>query len=566
MGGPSAIDRRRFLRSGALAGAALATGSSACGSALEPGAAAQVEPGARSGTAPGPQGARRTATAPEPFELEELSLGDLAAAMASGERSARSVTEAYLARIAEIDRQGPTLRSIIETNPDALDIAAALDGERAAGRVRSPLHGVPILVKDNLDTADRMTTTAGSLALEGSIPAEDSAVAHRLREAGAVLLGKANLSEWANFRSTRSSSGWSARGGQCRNPYALDRNPCGSSSGSGAAVSANLAAAAIGTETDGSIVCPSTANGIVGIKPTVGLVSRAGIVPISETQDTAGPMARSVRDAALLLGAIAGPDPRDPATAPSETQGLSDYTTFLDADGLRGARIGVQRSVFGFHEAVDRLMEDAIAVLRDRGAVIFDPIDLAASGALRRAETEVLFYEFKAGLNAYLSNLRNPPIRTLAELIAFNERNAAEELAYFGQERLIAAESKGPLSSLEYREAHAVARRLSRAAGIDRVMDSGDLDAILAPTGGPAWVTDLVNGDHFGGSSSQFAAVSGYPNVTVPAGFVHGLPVGVSFFGRAWSEPTLIRIAYAFEQATRHRRAPRLLPTAEVPA
>ncbi len=564
MGSPSAIDRRRFLRSGALAGAALATGSSACGSALEPGAAAQA--GTRAGTAQPSPGAPQPAAPPGAFELDEVSIADLAASMASGERTARSVTEAYLARIAQIDRQGPTLRSVIETNPDALDIADSLDRERAEGRVRSPLHGVPILVKDNVDTADRMTTTAGSLALEGSIPAEDSHVAQRLRDAGAVLLGKANLSEWANFRSTRSSSGWSARGGQCRNPYALDRNPCGSSSGSGAAVSASLSAAAIGTETDGSIVCPSTANGIVGIKPTVGLVSRAGIVPISETQDTAGPMARSVRDAALLLGAIAGPDPRDPASAPSELRGLDDYTPFLDADGLRGARIGIQRSVFGFHEAVDRLMEEAIAVLRDRGAVVVDPIDLRASAALRRAETEVLFYEFKAGLNAYLSNLRNPPIRSLAELIAFNERNAAEELAYFGQERLIVAESRGALSSTEYREAHAVSRRLSRSAGIDRVMDGSNLDAVLAPTGGPAWVTDLVNGDHFGGSSSQFAAAAGYPNVSVPAGFVHGLPVGVSFFGRAWSEPTLIRIAYAFEQATRHRLAPRLLETADVPA
>ena len=571
MRGPSVVDRRRFLRSGALAGAALATGTSACGSALEPGAAAHGEPGTAAGpeplgTAPAPRGGAALGQPPEPFALEEIAIGDLAASMASGERTARTVTQAYLARIAQIDRQGPILRSVIETNPDALAIADALDRERAEGRVRSPLHGVPILVKDNIDTADRMTTTAGSLALEGSVPVEDSYVAERLREAGAVLLGKANLSEWANFRSTRSSSGWSAGGGQCRNPYALDRNPCGSSSGSGAAVSANLAAAAIGTETDGSIVCPSTANGIVGIKPTVGLVSRAGIVPISETQDTAGPMARSVRDAALLLGAIAGPDPRDPATAPGETLGLDDYTPFLDADGLRGARVGVQRSVFGFHEAVDRLMEEAIAVLRDRGAVIVDPIDLAASGALRRAETEVLFYEFKAGLNAYLQNLRNPPIRSLADLIAFNERHADEELAYFGQERLIAAQSRGSLSSMEYRRAHATARRLSRAAGIDRVMDGGNLDAILAPTGGPAWVTDLVNGDHFGGSSSQFAAAAGYPNVTVPAGFVHGLPVGVSFFGRAWSEPTLIRIAYAFEQATRHRRAPRLLATADVPA
>ncbi|MYN63546.1 MAG: amidase [Acidobacteria bacterium] len=566
MGSPGVVDRRRFLRSGALAGAALAAGSSGCGSALDPGAAVRAAPGAQAGTAPGQTSATGPGAPPEPFDLEEVSIGDLAASMASGERTARSVTEAYLARIAQIDRQGPTLRSVIETNPDALDIAAGLDRERAEGRVRSPLHGVPVLVKDNIDTADRMTTTAGSLALAGSVPAEDSHVAQRLREAGVVLLGKANLSEWANFRSTRSSSGWSARGGQCRNPYALDRNPCGSSSGSGAAVSGNLAAAAIGTETDGSIVCPSTANGIVGIKPTVGLLSRAGIVPISETQDTAGPMARSVRDAALLLGAIAGPDPRDPATAPGETRGLDDYTPFLDTDGLRGARIGIQRSVFGFHEAVDGLMEEAIAVLRARGAVIVDPIDLAASGALRRAETEVLFYEFKAGLNAYLQNLRNPPIRSLADLIAFNERHADEELAYFGQERLIAAQSKGPLSSMEYRRAHATARRLSRAAGIDRVMDGGTLDAILAPTGGPAWVTDLVNGDHFGGSSSQFAAVAGYPNVTVPAGFVHGLPVGVSFFGRAWSEPTLIRIAYAFEQATRHRRAPRLLATADVPA
>ena len=566
MGSPGVVDRRRFLRSGALAGAALAAGSSGCGSALDPGAAVRAAPGAQAGTAPEQTSAPGPGARPEPFDLEEVSIGDLAASMASGERTAWSVTQAYLARIAQIDRQGPTLRSVIETNPDALDIAAGLDRERAEGRVRSPLHGVPVLVKDNIDTADRMTTTAGSLALEGSIPVEDSHVAERLREAGVVLLGKANLSEWANFRSTRSSSGWSARGGQCRNPYALDRNPCGSSSGSGAAVSANLAAAAIGTETDGSIVCPSTANGIVGIKPTVGLVSRAGIVPISETQDTAGPMARSVRDAALLLGAIAGPDPRDPATAPSETRGLDDYTPFLDADGLRGARIGVQRSVFGFHEAVDRLMEEAIAVLRGRGAVIVDPIDLAASGALRRAETEVLFYEFKAGLNAYLQNLRNPPIRSLADLIAFNERHADEELAYFGQERLMAAQSRGPLSSMAYRRAHATARRLSRAAGIDRVMDGGNLDAILAPTGGPAWVTDLVNGDHFGGSSSQFAAAAGYPNVTVPAGFVHGLPVGVSFFGRAWSEPTLVRIAYAFEQATRHRRAPRLPATADVPA
>ena len=555
--GPGAVNRRGFLRSSALAGAALAALPAACRPAIE------QEADAAAGAAAGSPGDARAGASPEPFDLEEAALADVAAAIAAGERTSRSVTEAYLSRIAQLDRQGPALRSVIETNPEALGIAEVLDRERAEGRVRSPIHGVPILLKDNIDTADRMTTTAGSLALGGSVPAEDSFVAGRLREAGAVLLGKANLSEWANFRSTRSSSGWSARGGQCRNPYVLDRNPCGSSSGSGVAVSANLVAGAIGTETDGSIVCPSSANGIAGIKPTVGLVSRAGIVPIAETQDTAGPMARSVRDAALLLGIIAGADARDPATAPSETLGLTDYTPFLDADGLGGARIGVQRSAFGFHEAVDRLMAEAVATLRDRGAVIVDPIDLRPPSRMRRAETEVLLHEFKAGLNAYLASLPDAPIRSLAELIAFNERRAADEMPYFGQERLVEAERRGPLSDREYQEARAVARRLSRAEGIDRVMDAGNLDAIIAPTGGPAWVTDLVNGDHFGGGSSGFAAIAGYPNVTVPAGFVHGLPVGMSFFGRAWSEPTLIRIAYAFEQATGHRRAPRFLPAVE---
>ena len=551
---PGAVNRRGFLRSSALAGAALAGVPAACGPASEPQAGGPAG-GAPDGTEDAPTGNLQ-----ERFDLEEVALADIAAAIAAGERTSRSVTEAYLSRIAALDREGPGLRSVIETNPEALEIAAALDRERAEGRIRSPIHGVPILLKDNIDTADRMTTTAGSLALDGSIPADDAFVAGRLREAGAVLLGKANLSEWANFRSTRSSSGWSARGGQCRNPYVLDRNPCGSSSGSGVAVSANLVAGAVGTETDGSIVCPSSANGIVGVKPTVGLVSRAGIVPIAETQDTAGPMARSVRDAALLLGVIAGADPRDPATAPSEMNGIDDYTPFLDEDGLRGTRIGVQRSAFGFHEAVDRLMAEAINTMRDRGAVIVDPIDLRPPGRMRRAETEVLFYEFKAGLNAYLSGLPDPPIHSLAELIAFNERRAADEMPYFGQERLVEAERRGPLSDEDYRQAHAVARRLSRDEGIDRVMDDRRLDAIIAPTGGPAWVTDLVNGDHFGGGSSAFAAIAGYPNVTVPAGFVHGLPVGLSFFGRAWSEPTLIRIAYAFEQATGHRRAPRFLP------
>ena len=545
-----AIDRRAFLRSGALAGAAAVAGTAACSQDTGTDASAQ------GGAPPLPDDSR-----PVPFDLNEVTIDGLSASMASGERSARSVTEAYLARIAALDRQGPALRSVIETSPDALAQADALDRERAASGPRSPLHGIPILLKDNIGTADGTTTTAGSFALEGSRPAEDAPVARRLRDAGAVLLGKANLSEWANFRSTRSSSGWSARGGQCRNPFVLNRNPCGSSSGSGAAVSANFVAAAIGTETDGSIVCPSHANGIVGLKPTVGLVSRAGIIPIAESQDTAGPMARTVRDAALVLGIIAGTDPRDPATAEADARGLSDYTPFLDPDGLEGARIGVMRSAVGFHPLVDHLMEEAITAMRARGAVILDPIDLVPTGAMRRAENDVLNYEFKAGLRAYLDTLPAPPIRTLAELIAFNTANAQAEMPYFGQERLLAAEAKGPLTDPAYLDARAAARRLSRTAGIDRVMDTHRLDAIVAPTGGPAWVTDLVNGDRFGGSSSTFAAVAGYPNLTVPAGFIHGLPVGCSFFGRAWSEPTLIRIAYAFEQATHHRRAPEFRET-----
>lgn len=550
-----AMDRRAFLRSGALAGGAVVAGTAGCGQAATPNAATQGSD--RSGAS----SAGSDTPASAALELEEATIDELTSAMASGERTSRSITDAYLARIAALDRQGPMLRSVIETSPDALADAEALDRERDASEPRSPLHGIPILLKDNIGTADGTTTTAGSLALEGSRPAEDAPVARRLRDAGAVLLGKANLSEWANYRSTRSSSGWSARGGQCANPFALDRNPCGSSSGSGAAVSANFVAAAIGTETDGSIVCPSNANGIVGIKPTVGLVSRAGIIPIADSQDTAGPMARTVRDAVLVLGVIAGTDPRDPATAEADSRGLADYTPFLDADGLEGARIGVMRSAFGFHPLVDQLMEAGLEAMRARGALIVDPVDLRPTTSMRRAETTVLSYEFKAGLRAYLETLPDAPIRTLADLIVFNRANAQEEMPYFGQERLLAAEARGPLTDPEYLDARAAARRLSRAEGIDRVMDADNLDAIFAPTGGPAWVTDLVNGDHFGGSSSAFAAVSGYPNITVPAGFIHGLPVGGSFFGRAWSEPTLIRIAYAFEQATRHRRAPGFLPT-----
>ncbi len=546
--GGTGLSRRDFLRASGVAGA-LAVTESACAEGVAVPASARQE----------------TSAAADDFPLAEATIADLQEGLASGEWTTRAIAEAYLSRIDEIDGRGPALRSVLETNPDALDIADRLDRERREGRLRGPLHGVPVLLKDNIDTADRMTTTAGSLALAGWIPAEDSAAAVRLREAGALLLGKANLSEWANFRSTRSSSGWSGRGGQCRNPYVLDRNPCGSSSGSGAAVSANLAAVAIGTETDGSIVCPSSANGIVGIKPTVGLVSRAGIIPISHTQDTAGPMARTVRDAAVVLGVLAGPDPRDPASADSGLRGLDDYTPFLDPAGLRGARIGVARHFLGFHDGVDGLVDEAVEAMRAAGAIVVDPVELgtgAARARLQMAEAEVLFYEFKAGLNAYLA-ARGPgaAVRSLAELIAFNERNAETEMPYFGQERFIAAEAKGPLSEPGYLAALAASRRLSRAEGIDRTMDEHRLDAIVGPTGGPAWVTDLVNGDHFGGSSSGYPAVAGYPNVTVPAGAVHGLPVGVSFFGRAWSEPTLIRIAYAFEQATQARLAPAFRPT-----
>jgi amidase len=498
------------------------------------------------------------------LELEEVSIADLRSAISSERETVRSLAAAYAERIDAVDGRGPTLRSVIEINPDLLNIAEALDRDETP---RGPLHGVPVLLKDNIGTNDRMTTTAGSLALEGSVSPNDSFVAARLRESGALLLGKANLSEWANFRSTRSSSGWSARGGQCKNPYVLDRNPCGSSSGSAVAVSANLVALAIGTETDGSIVCPSSANGIVGIKPTVGLVSRAGIIPISRSQDTAGPMARSVGDAAVLLGVLAGPDPKDPVTMESGTRGLTDYTPFLVSDGLSRARIGVARDFYSPHEGVDRLFNEALNAMREGGATLVDPIDLARTDrALGLAENEVLLYEFKAGINAYLRALgSDAPVRSLLDLIKFNLKNASVEMPYFQQERFEAAQAKGSLSEPSYLDALTTARRLSRD-GIDRIMRDHRLDAIVAPTGGPAWVTDLVNGDHFSVSSSRYAAVAGYPNISVPAGFIFGLPVGLSFFGRAWSEPTLIQIAYSFEQMTKHRRRPRFLPRAEVPA
>jgi amidase len=485
--------------------------------------------------------------------------------MRSGAYTARSIAEGLLTRIDEIDRRGPAIGSIIELNPDALAIADTRDQERRAGRVRGALHGIPILLKDNIDTADRMRTSAGSLALAESVASRDAFLVERLREAGAVILGKTNLSEWANFRSTHSTSGWSARGGQTKNPYVLDRNPCGSSSGSGAAVSASLAPLAVGTETDGSIVCPASACGIVGIKPTLGLVSRAGVIPIAHSQDTAGPMARTVADAAALLGVLAGVDPRDRATAASRGRSQADYTRFLDPAGLRGARIGVARSYFGFNDAVDRVMNEAVAAMKSAGAIIVDPANIPTKGKFDDSEFEVLLYEFKADLNAYLAGLGSrAPAKSLADLIAFNERNREREMPFFGQEIFVMAQKKGPLTTRAYRLALAKNHRLSRTEGIDAVVAKHRLDAIVAPTGGPAWPTDLLNGDHFTGGSSTMAAVAGYPSVTIPAGSVHGLPVGISFFASAYSEPTLIKLAYALEQTLKARKAPRFLPTVEL--
>ena len=504
-------------------------------------------------------------SAAKTFELAELTIAQLQEGMESGRFSTRSITEMYLSRIEELNRQGPALRAIIESNPDALSVADALDEERKQIGSRGPLHGIPIVLKDNIGTADRMTTTAGSLALEGSIPQQDSFVAQKLREAGAILLAKANLSEWANFRSDRSSSGWSARGGQCRNPYVLDRNPCGSSSGSGVATAANLCAASIGTETNGSIVCPSNANGVVGIKPTVGLVGRSGIIPISPTQDTAGPMTRTVEDAAAVLGALAGTDPRDPMTLASQGNTYQDYTRFLNPDGLKGARIGVARQYFGFHERVDALMESAIEEMKRMGATIVDPADIPTREELSGKTQEILLYEFKAALNAYLVSLgARAPVHSLAEIIEFNEKNKDREMPYFGQEIFIRSQETGPLTINQYQESLARNRELTREKGIDQVMNEHRLDTIVAPTGGPAWVTDLITGDHFLGGSSTFAAVAGYPNISVPLGYVSGLPVGISFFGRAWSEPTLIKVAYAFEQATKVRNPPQFIPTLEL--
>ncbi len=506
-------------------------------------------------------GAARSLPGVPAFELEEITIAELQEGMKSGKYTARGIAEKYLARIDAMDKHGPAVNSVIEVNPDALEIAEACDKERKAKGVRGPLHGIPVLIKDNIDTADKMMTTAGSLALVGSKVPKDSVVAQKLREAGAVIIGKTNLSEWANIRSRHSSSGWSGRGGQTKNPYALDRNPCGSSSGSGAATSANFCAAAIGTETDGSIVCPSSANGLVGIKPTVGLVSRSGIIPISHSQDGAGPMCRTVRDAATVLGALTGVDADDSATSASQGKSYTDYTQFLKADGLRGARIGVVRKAFGFMDAVDKVMEAALEVLKKEGATLVDPADIETAGKWSETEMLVFMYELKADLNAYLARPGfSAPAKTLKDIIEFNEKNREKEMPYFGQDFFLKAEEKGPLSSKEYIDALEKNHQLARKEGIDATMEKHNLDALVGPTGGPAWLTDWVDGDHFGGGSSGAAAVAGYPNITVPAGFIFGMPVGISFFGRAWSEPVLIRLAYAFEQATKVRRPPKFLP------
>jgi len=498
---------------------------------------------------------------PDDFELNEVTILQLQQYLQTGKFTSEKLVDLYRNRIQELDKSGPTLNSVIEINPDAPEIARQLDQERKSGKIRSPLHGIPVFIKDNINTADKMQTTAGSLALSGAPAHKDAFIVRRLREAGAILLGKTNLSEWANFRSTRSSSGWSARGGQTRNPYVLDRNPCGSSSGSGVAVSANLCAAAIGTETDGSIVCPSSVNGIVGIKPTLGLWSRSGIIPIAHSQDTAGPMTRTVSDGAIMLGLLTGVDPSDAASQDSYGKIQQDYTRFLDAEGLKNARIGIARNFFGFHEKVDQLMEEAIGIMRKQGAEIIDPANIETVKEIDQYEFDVLLYEFKADLNQFLSNL--PPgnkYRSLKDLIGFNEANRDKEMPWFGQEIFIKAEEKGPLTDKAYTEDLAKLKRLAGKEGIDATLQKLNLDAIIAPTGGPAWNTDWVNGDHFSGGSSSPAACAGYPAISVPAGFIHGLPVGITFMGTAWSEPVLIKIAFAFEQATWHRKAPGFIP------
>ena len=546
----SNVTRRTFLSAATVAAAAAAVPRRALAQVSRHGARiADVDPPA--------------ATHADP---DERSIAELQLAMQSGELTSHTLVQQCLDRIESLDKRGPMLRAVLETNPDALAIADALDAERKSGRVRGGLHGIPVLVKDNIDTADRMTTTAGSLALEGSRPARDAHVAERLRAAGAIILGKTNLSEWANFRSTHSSSGWSGRGGQARNPYALDRTPSGSSSGSAVAVAAAYAPVAVGTETDGSVTSPAAACSLVGMKPTVGLVSRSGIIPIAHSQDTAGPMTRSVADLAVLLTAMAGTDPRDVATRDTRTAQSIDYRRYLDPAGLRGARIGVARKRYaGYSTHADAALADALTAMKEHGAVIVDPADIATAGQFDDAEYEVLLYEFKADLEAYLRGLpTGVRARTLDDLIAFNRAHAASELPYFGQEIFEKAQAKGPLTDKAYTEALAKDLRLTRTEGIDKTMDANKLDCLVAATSGPATLIDLVNGDYGVGGSSSFPAIAGYPDVTVPAGSWFGLPVGISFFGRANSEPVLFRIAYAFEQATKARKKPTFAPTVDL--
>ncbi len=542
------VDRRAFVSASLAAGAAL-LGAPAVAAASD---ASSLTPTA----------VRSVGIPPSIDDVLDHSVADLSAMLKRGAISSRDLTQRFLTRIAQMDKTGVAINAIMELNPDALAIADQRDAERKAGMTVGPLHGIPVLIKDNIGSADKMRTSAGSLALANSTPAKDAFVVERLRAAGAVLLGKTNLSEWANFRSSRSTSGWSGRGGQTRNPYVLDRNPCGSSSGTGAAIAATFATVGIGSETDGSIICPSAICGLVGIKPTVGLWGRSGIIPISASQDTAGPMARSVADAAALLGVLTGVDPRDDATNASRGKSTTNYATFLDAAGLKGTRIGAARHLAGFNDAVDTRFNEAIAALRSAGATVIDSVKLTTAGKFDDAERIVLDYEFKAGLNAYFASLgKDAPVQTLAELIAWNEREKAREMPWFGQETFIRSQKCGPLTDKKYLDARAKCIRLTRTEGIDAVMKKHKLDAIIVPSNQPAWTTDLLNGDHFTGGSTSFAAVSGYPSITVPMGLVGELPVGLSFMARAWEEGKLITLAHAFEQATKLRRAPKFLTT-----
>ena len=557
-----ALSRRGFVANAVLAGAAFASPALRGDGARDASAPVDAATNDAAPHALAPDALAPGALAPDSFAYNELTVAQLQQRMQRGELTSHTLTAAYLRRIAAIDAAGPQLHAVIERNRDALSIAKAMDDERKAGKVRGPLHGIPVLIKDNIDTGDTMQTTAGSLALVGSPAPGDAFLVEKLRAAGAVLLGKTNLSEWANFRSTRSTSGWSGRGGQTRMPYVLDRNPCGSSSGTGSAIAANLAAVGIGTETDGSIICPSSICGLVGIKPTVGLVSRSGIIPISATQDTAGPMTRTVADAAALLTVIAGVDPRDDATTRAPQRAPIDYTTALDANALKGARIGIARNMAGFHPDVDAAFERAITALRAAGATLVDA-DVPTVGKTDEAETDVLLYEFKDGINRYLASRGSTTrMKSLEDLIAFNRANASRELPWFGQEQFEKAQQKGPLTDARYREALETCRRLSRDQGVDATLSSHGIEAIIAPSNGPSWPIDLINGDRYTGGNSSVAAVAGYPSITVPMSFLGPLPLGLSFIGGAWTEARLIALAYAFEQVTHARRAPQFLPSA----